>query len=103
RLVQTEQLRLRHHGAPEHEHLLLAPTQRAGVLAPPLGQARKHREDYVHNLRDFCRVVADVDPAELEILSHGQKWKNMATFGNKRDAELAALVGRCWRQLLSRV
>src|SRR4029079_2810357 len=78
RLVQTEQLRLRHHGAPEHEHLLLPPTQRAGVLSSALGQARKHREDSVHTLADFRGVVADVEAPKLEIFAHGEEWKDVA-------------------------
>src|SRR2546428_6681908 len=43
--VEQEELRSRHHRAPEREHLLLAARHRAGLLVPPFFEPREKRED----------------------------------------------------------
>ncbi len=79
---------------PEHQHLLLAPAQRARVLAAALRQPRKHGKDAIHAPADFCGVVADIETAELEIFADRQERKDVTTFRHQRNAELAALVRR---------
>ena len=58
-LVQAEQLRLRHHGAAERQHLLLAPAQRAGVLAAALRSRGNMSKTPSIALAHFGGVVAD--------------------------------------------
>ena len=41
RLIEQQQLRVRHQGAADGEHLLLAAGERAGDLTEPLLQARE--------------------------------------------------------------
>ena len=93
--------RLRHHGAAEHQHLLLTPAQCTGVLAGALRQSRKHGKDAVHALTDLCGVVADIEAAELEVFTHGQERKDVTAFRHQRDAELAALVRLRRRDILA--
>src|SRR5215813_1662725 len=89
RFVQTEQLRFGHHRAAERQHLLLSPAQRTGILATPLRQTRKHGENAIEALTNFCGVTADIESTEFEVFPHGQKWENTPPLGNERDTELA--------------
>ena len=91
-LVEAEQLWFGHHGAAEHEHLLFAARERAGVLAAALLQPREHVEDAVDHAADF-RVIAPVlEPAELEVFARGEERKDVAAFRHQRDAGKRALV-----------
>src|SRR5262245_47106917 len=92
RFVQTEQLRFAHHRATERQHLLLSPAQRPGILAAAFRQARKHCENTIEPLTNFCRVVADIEPPKLKVFPHRKKWENATPFGNERDTKLAPLV-----------
>src|SRR5262249_1876777 len=94
RLVETQQLRLRHHGTAEHQHLLLASAQRSGVLRATLGETREHVEYLADHAADLGSVVAALESAEFEVLPHREKWENVAPFWDKRDAEIGAFV-RC--------
>src|SRR5262249_16669286 len=93
-LVETQQLRLRHHGATEHQHLLLTPAQRSGVLRATLGETREHVEYLADHAADLETVVAALERAELEIFPYREKWEDVAAFRDKRDAQIGAL-GRC--------
>src|SRR5690242_5937483 len=75
--VEAQQLRLRHHGPTQDEHLLLSSAQRSGILAAALGEPREHRKDPLHKLADPCPVVPDLKAPELQILADRQNWEHV--------------------------
>src|SRR5262245_124352 len=93
RLVEAEEPRLRHHGASQRQHLLLAAGKCASVLARALAQAREHGEDPLHQPAQPDRVMAMPEAAEFEVLTHAQGWKHAPALGNERNAEPDPLVG----------
>src|SRR5262249_47991515 len=82
RLVEQQQPWARHEPATDRAHLLLAARQRAGELVLALAQPRKQGEDFVEP-RGAAGAIAR---AQLEVLAHGQGRKELAPFGNVRDA-----------------
>ena len=92
RLVQAQQPRLRHHGAAEHQHLLLAAAERAGVLRCARAQPRKHGEHLLDQAAHLGALVAKLEAAEFEIFAHGQEREHVAAFRHQRDAEIGALI-----------
>src|SRR5262249_5661579 len=92
RLVETNEVWFRHNCAPKCEHLLLAPGQRASVLAPALAQPRKYVEDLVREDAYLRALLAVFEGAELEIFAHGEEWEHAPPLRNERDPELGALI-----------
>ena len=94
-------MRLGHHRAAEGQHLLLATRQRARLLACTLVQAGEHVEDLPHEAVYLGAVLTVLKSAELQVLTHREEWKNMPTFGDKRDPEASTLIRRQARDVLS--
>src|SRR5256886_11791821 len=90
---QAEPSRLRHHRPRQREHLLLAAAQRPGGLRRALLEAREHGEHPVHQRADAGGFAAELEPAHLEILSHGEEGEAPPPFGDERDPEPRALPG----------
>src|SRR5262249_5315560 len=91
-LVETDEVWFCHDRAPKGEHLLLAPRQGAGVLAPALAQPRKHVEDLIHETSHLRALFAVFEGAELEIFAHREEREHAPPLGNERNPELAALI-----------
>ena len=68
-LVHEQQLRTRHHRAPDREHLLLAAGHRPGHLLRTLREDGEVLVDELLGLLDLLRVLADRPRAELEVLA----------------------------------
>src|ERR1700722_14998159 len=84
RLVEHKQFRLAHRRAAERQHLPLAARQRAGALAPPLGQPRKEAEDALHQARDAR--FGDRGCAEAQVLLDGLADEQAPALGREREA-----------------
>src|SRR5262249_13120645 len=67
RLVEQDRLRIRHQGAPDHHHLLLAAREIAGLQPPALLEAREHVVDAIDAVADELAVGAGM-PARGQIL-----------------------------------
>src|SRR5205085_820379 len=89
--------------AAEHEHLLLAAGERAGVLAAALAQAREHRENLFDEAAHFRAVLAVLETAKLQIFAHREKRKNMPPLRHQRDAAQRALVRGKARDVLAAI
>src|SRR6266851_966891 len=87
-LVEAEKFWLRHHGAAERQHLLLAAGERAGILRGAFGEAREHRKDVADQRAHAAGIAAMLEAAQLEVLAHGEERKDAASLGNERDAEM---------------
>jgi hypothetical protein len=85
-LVEQQQARLAHEGAPDGEHLLLAPGEQADA---PRAQRRQGREVLVGALG----VQALAAVAEAEVLGDGEAEEQPAALGDVRDP-LAGQPGR---------
>ena len=92
RLVEEEQARPRHQRAPDGQHLLLAPGQRAALLGGALAQAREQREHALEVGRDRVAVGAG-EGAHLQVLEHGHAREDPATLRRLRDPQAHDAVG----------
>src|SRR4051794_24811160 len=93
RLVEQQQLGLRHKRAPDREHLLLAARHRPALLALALLQAREQGVHAVEVLADALRVAAR-ERAHLEVLEHGHAREDPPALGRLRDPDLGHGVAR---------
>src|SRR4051812_45999708 len=93
RLVEEQELRLRHDRAPDREHLLLAAGHRPALLALALLQAREQRVHAVQVLADALRVPAR-ERAHLEVLEDRHAREDPPALGRLRDADLGDGVAR---------
>src|SRR5207245_443135 len=80
RLVEEEQLRPRHEGARDREHLLLAARERPAELPPPLGEDRKQRADVVEVAPDAVLVIAR-EGADPEVLGDREPREDLPPLG----------------------
>ena len=98
RLVEHHDLRLRHEGAGDGEHLLLTTGQGAGELPRALLQPREHAVD----LLDVC--VEGIVPkicTDLNVLEDGHIREDVTPFRAEHDALLHTLRGRHIRDILA--
>ena len=85
RLVEQQQLRRRHQGAGDRQHLLLAARELAGLLAEALLQDREQRQ---HALEIGRRrlPVAPRRGAERDVLRHAERAEDAPPLGHQRQA-----------------
>src|SRR5215471_1357899 len=74
RLVHQEHARVRHQGAPDREHLLLAARERAGDLLAALAQPREKLGDRIE--RPQARPAVGLSPGHGQVLAYGQAAKD---------------------------
>src|SRR5882724_11528026 len=84
RLVQQEQPRPRHEAPPDRAHLLLAARQGTGQLALALAQTREQREDEPERV-GATRAIRRA-AAQLEVVAHGHRGKQLTAFRHVGDA-----------------
>jgi len=94
RLVDEQELRVRHQGAGHGERGLLPPGHRPGLLVVSVGEDRELREHAV----DELPVAGLVPPAqqvaaETQVLLHRQAGEDLAALGNMAHAERNPLLG----------
>src|SRR5262249_59535954 len=89
RFVQTEQLWFAHHRAAKRQHLLLSPAQCPGILAAAFRQARKHCENAIEALTNFCGGGAAIEPAKLAIFPHPKKLEKATAPRDELTTQLA--------------
>src|SRR5205809_5525012 len=92
RLVEDEQARVRHEGAPDREHLLLPAGERAAEDALTLGELGKEVEDRLDRPR--VGAAAAVRRGRHEILAHREVRKDLAALRHEADPDLRDAVGR---------
>src|SRR5437667_9882156 len=92
RLVEDEQARVRHEGAPDREHLLLAARERAAEDALTLGELGKEVEDLLDRPR--VGAAAAVRGGRHEVLVHREVRKDLAALRHEADPDLRDAVGR---------
>ncbi len=102
RLVEQQQLRLRHQRARHREHLLLAAGQRAGGLPAALLEAGKEIEHALDVVLDRGPVAADVG-AHREIFLDGQRAEHAAALGDHGEAVAHELERRAAGHVLAGV
>src|SRR3989442_14630606 len=92
RLVEDEQARVRHEGAPDREHLLLPAGERAAEDALTLGERGKEVEDRLDRPR--VGAAAAVRRGRHEGLAHREVRKDLAALRHEADPDLRDAVGR---------
>ncbi len=100
RLIQQQELRLRHQPAPHRQHLLLPAGERPAVLAQPLLQPWEAPVHPLQTLLDPLRVVPRVCP-HVQVLPHRQRSEDLPPLGNLNHAHLDDVVRRGPRDLCS--
>src|SRR5204863_313136 len=83
-LVEHEQARPRHQGAPDRGHLLLAAGEGAGELAAALGEAREERDDALPRLGAAAPALRRAR-AEPEVLLDGHAREELAPLRDVGD------------------
>ena len=89
-----------HQAAGDRHHLLLAAGERAGGLAPPLGEPRKQGEHLVEAVGIFGRRAFG-EGAELEILGDRHGAEQLPALRHQRKAARRLDVGRQPRHVLA--
>src|SRR5256712_1085255 len=92
RLVEDEQARVRHEGAPDREHLLLPAGERAAEDALTLGELGKEGEDRLD--RPPVGAAAPVAGGRIAGLPHGDGRKDLAALRHEADPDLRDAIGR---------
>src|SRR6266571_7618193 len=92
RLVEQQEPRARHQGAPDCQHLLLASRERARDLRDPLPETREQLEDTLQVAADGGGVGPEVR-AHREVLADGQPVEDTPSFRHVGDAAEHDLVG----------
>ena len=87
RLIEHDQARRPHQATRERQHLLFAARERAGCLTRTFLQARKHREDPLDALADMAARMRQ-QTADLEVVVHAQRRKDLPPLGHLADAEI---------------
>ena len=98
RLVEEQELRLRHQRASDRAHLLLASGHRPCALVAALLQPREELEDPVERLPDPCPVFP-LEGAHLEVLHHAHAREETPAFGRLADAHLDDRMRRVLRDV----
>ena len=99
RLVEEQQLRVGHQGAPDRQHLLLATGQRPAGLARPLAKPREEREDALEVPLELDLVGPRVG-THLEVLEDGHPAEDAPTLGRVAHAPPHEPVGRHVRDVV---
>src|SRR5205085_5426396 len=90
---EQQAARLRHQSAADGEDLLLAARERAGELAPALGEPREHGVDAIEVGLPVAAVAAAV-AAHKQVLGDGELDEHLAALGPEDEAPAHALRGR---------
>ena len=90
--IEHQQLRLRHVGAADGQHLLLAAGQQACVLLRPFQQTRKPLKYPIQVLSNALGIAACVSP-HVEVFPDIEEWVDLATLGHQHQAPSAYLIG----------
>ena len=98
RLVEHHDLRLRHEGAGDGEHLLLTTGQGAGELPGALLQSREHTVDFLDVLVEG--IVPEVC-TDFDVLEDGHIREDVTSLRTEHDALLHTLRGRHIRDILA--
>ena len=84
---------MRHQGAADRAHLLLAAGHRPRLLVAPLGESREEVEDAGDVVLERRAVVA-LEGSHLEVLEYRHAREEAAALGRLRDPRLDDRVGR---------
>ena len=91
RLIQQQDVGVRHQRAADGNHLPLATAHGAGELAQALGETRKQGEHALQVLR-FPRMGPRRESAEPQIFAHREIGEDAAVFRHEREPGLDHLV-----------
>src|SRR5262249_12260030 len=100
-LVQQQQLRLRHHGPADGQHLLLASRKIAGLLGLTLPKPGKALDDRVRSALHLG-FVGDKISTHSQVLRDGHFSKDLSTFRDLHEATSRDLVWRFTGDLFAR-
>ncbi|EGE57986.1 hypothetical protein RHECNPAF_3500035 [Rhizobium etli CNPAF512] len=92
RFVEQQELRTRHQGAADRQHLLFAARKRAAALGVTFLETRKERKDLLDVLGEVFEIVEA--GAHLKVFQHRHAREDAASLRRLRDAQARNLVCR---------